>query len=93
MYVLGMIKHIKQILEEEATFRPLSPNMLKIPLIMTPFSSENPTETSFQGIDTPSNEFYNVNSTTSHLPRPSRHQNNPRLLQKNIHDIFLSILL
>ena len=38
-----------------------------------PFSSENPWESPFQGIDTPTNEFYNVNSAMS-----SRHQNTAR---------------
>ena len=43
------------------------------------FVSENPWESSLQGIDTPTNEFYNVNSTTSYFPRSSRYQNTPRL--------------
>ena len=72
MHVLGMIKHTRQILAKGATFPPLSPNMLEIPLMMT---SENPWESSFQDIDTPTNKFYNVNSTTSHLARSSRNQN------------------
>ena len=36
------------------------------------FSPENPWESYLQGIDTPSDKFNN--STTAHLPRPSRHQ-------------------
>ena len=36
------------------------------------FSSENPWESSFQGINAPSGKFYNVNSTKAHYPGPSR---------------------
>ena len=43
------------------------------------FSLENQWEPSFHSIDTPTNEFYNVNPTTSHLARSSRHLNTPRL--------------
>ena len=32
------------------------------------FSPEKPWESSFHGIDTPSNEIYNVSSTTAHYP-------------------------
>ena len=43
------------------------------------FSPENPWESSLQCIDTPSNEFYSVSSTTTHYPGPPRPKNVPRM--------------
>ena len=43
------------------------------------FSPDNSWESSCQGIDTPNNEFYNVNSTTAHYPGPPRPKNLPRM--------------
>ena len=43
------------------------------------FSPENPWESSFQGIDTHSNEFYNISSTTAHYPGPPSPVNLPRM--------------
>ena len=54
------------------------------------FSSENQWKSSFQGIDIATNEFYNVNSTTSHLPMSSRHQKTPQLHLKSLHDPMLN---
>ena len=41
MHVLGMTKHIRQLLVRGATFTLLSPKMLRIPLMMT-FSIRKP---------------------------------------------------
>ena len=59
MYMLGMTKQTRQHL--------FSQNVENTPGD-DQFSPENPWESSFQGIDTPSNEFYNVSSTTGHYP-------------------------
>ena len=79
MYVLGMTKHIRQILEKERIFTPLLSKMLKIPLMMTllhqKFHGNHPSK----GIYIPTDKFYSVNSASLHLSRSSRHQNTPRL--------------
>ena len=69
MHVLGMTTHTRQILAKGAILTPFSPKVKNIESTPgdDPFSSEIPWESSFQGIDTPSDEFYNINSNTSHL--------------------------
>ena len=75
MHVLGMTRHARQILAKSNIYSTFTQNVENTSGD-DHFPPENPWESCFQGITTPSNKFHNVNPTTAHLPRPSR----PRLL-------------
>ena len=45
--------------------------------------SETPDSDPYMGIDTPSNEFYTINTNQSGPPMSARHKFQPRLLQSN----------
>ena len=46
-------------------------------------SSETPISNPYMGIDTPSDEFYNINTNQSGPPMSARHKLQPRLLRSN----------
>ena len=47
------------------------------------FTSETPVSDPYMGIDTPSDEFYNINTNQSGPPISARHKLQPRLLRSN----------
>ena len=47
------------------------------------FPSETPLSDPYMGIDTPSDEFYNINTNQSGPPASARHKVQPRLLRSN----------
>ena len=50
---------------------------------MSQFLSETPVSDPYMGIDTPSDEFYNINTNQSDPPMSARHKLQPRLLRSN----------
>ena len=82
MHVLDMIEPRKQMLQNEViskktTFSQSNDNFIgQIP-------SETPIGDPYMGIDTPSDEFYNINTNQSGHPISARHKLQPRLLRTN----------
>ena len=73
IYVLDMIEQRKQMLQKEviSTKQPFHKYIDQIP-------SENPIGDPYMGIDTPSDDFYNINSNQSGPPMSARHKLQPR---------------
>ena len=83
MHVLDMIEPRKQMLRKrchiyQTTFSQRNDNFIDQIL------SETPIGDPYMGIDTPSDEFYNVNTNQSGPPMSGRHKLKPRLLRTNL---------
>ena len=72
----------KQTLQKEVLFtkHPFTPNNDDF---ICQLLSETPDRDPYMGIDTPSDEFYNINTNQSGLPISARHKLQPRLLRSN----------
>ena len=78
MHVLDMIEQRKQMLQKEVIYTKQSNDNFigQIP-------SETPIGDPYMGIDTHSDEFYNINTNQSVPPMSARHKLKPRLLRTN----------
>ena len=71
MHVLDMIEPRKQMLQNDVISK------------IQPSHSETPIGDPYMGIDSPSHEFYNINTDQSGPPISARHKLKSRLLRTN----------